>query len=376
MISGMISSITRIGVLAGLLLLSGSASAAAFANQDFSASGVGTGNANVAGITDASAASYNPAAAAWQEGFQLQGDVMNKSRNLSVRQGTAVIPEFGGASDARSVHMLWMPHSSNFGMTAAFGSPFLSNSRWHSALPGLSSFSMKGRRLSVDLVYAVSSTLAVSHGVDWYWFKASMNQGASQFSGEDKASFGAHVGVNWKFSPLWRAGLLLRTGTKAKLKGNLNQLLSIDAPDEVKLGVSHDFADAVRYELDVDWARWSRLKSLNVTSNGAVVQGNAVDLNDTFAIKQGLTWFWRPQTTFRFGYGYETAANKKSAYQPIIADQPGHRLSLGAGGQVLDVHLDLAYAYTFRTKTQATGTYAGIYRDRDQTFALSVSYKF
>jgi len=358
------------------LLWSMQAGAAGFANADFSAAGVGVGNANVAGIADPSAASYNPSAAAWMDGFQLEGVVMNKSRNTSVRRGGFVIPNFGGTPDARSIHMTWMPHSSNFGMTAAFTTPFLANSQWSPALPGVSALSLKGRRLSVDLVYAISSTLAVSHGVDWYWFKASMDRGASTFSGEDKASFGAHIGVNWKFSPFWHAGFLLRSGAKASMKDNLNQSLALETPDEVKLGLSHDVGDAVRLELDADWSRWSKLKSMDVTKAGAVVQSSPVDLQDSFAIKSSATWYWRPNTTLRFGYGYETAANKKAALQPMIADLPGHRLSMGVGGRVMEVHMDLAYAYQFRTKTQAGGAFAGEYRDRDQTFALSISYDF
>jgi long-subunit fatty acid transport protein len=222
------------------------------------------------------------------------------------------------------------------------------------------------------LVYAISSTLAVAHGVDIYQAKANITQAGVKFSGKEKASFGVNIGVSWKPAPQWMMGLTLRSGTKAKIKSGAAQL-DLKLPEQVSLGVAHDVNDALRLEADIDYERWSRIKNLNVQGTSIV---NKVDLKDTVALKTSLTWYWLPNTTLRMGYAYEQGANSTSAFQQAIADQAGHRLSIGAGGEVFGVHVDIAYAYTFHSKQSVTGLVAGTYRDRKQALAFSISKVF
>jgi len=220
----------------------------------------------------------------------------------------------------------------------------------------------------------LSSTLAVAHGLDIYQSRIRMTQGAASFSGSDRASFGINVGVNWKPAPFWRAGMVLRTGTKAKVKQGV-QTVNLNLPETLTLGVSHDVDDAFRLEGDVTYTHWSRLKNLNV-QGGAI--NHALALKNTFSLKTGLTYYWLPNTTFRFGYAYEQASNTSTAIQPALMDQPGHRFSMGAGGDLMGVHIDLAYAYGFYAHQTVTApaAFAGNYRHRTQTLAFSLSKKF
>jgi len=355
------------GLVCAISFTSLSVQAAGFANNDFSASGVGAANAVVAGIADASAASYNPAAIAWLEGVHIQGDFATRFRNSSVKLGAGVQSNTGKAKSVAAMHASWMPHDSDFGLSLAWSRPFLNNTVWGGDVTDIQS-----ERLSVDLIYAVSSNLSVAHGVDIYKSKVSMTQAGASFSGTDKASFGVNVGVNWKPAPLWGVGLLLRSGTKAKVKSG-SQSLDLRLPEQATLGVSYDMNDAIRLEADVAYERWSRLKNLNV--QGSTIT-HTTDLSDTVAIKTAATWYWLPDTMFRFGYAYEQGANSKSNFQAAIADQAGHTASLGAGGALMGMHIDMAYAYQFHSNKSVTAPVVGQYRDRKQNFMFSVSKAF
>jgi len=361
----------RLFATVGLLCACGATSvqAAGFANNDFSASGVGVANAVVAGVADVTAASYNPAAIAWLDGgVYVEGDFASRGRNSSAKLPSGGIqPNDGSARNGSMLHAAWMSHNSDIGISLAFTQPFESDTVWSGDRT-----SIKLDRLSVDLIYALSSTLAVAHGIDVYRTTISMTQGSASFSGKDTASFGVNVGVNWKPAPLWKVGLMLRSGTKAKVSSG-SQQVDLKLPEQITLGVSHDMANAFRLEADIAYERWSRIKSLDVT--GSAIK-HATDLKDTLALKTGLTWYWLPDTTFRFGYAYEQGANRASAFQQAIADQSGHRLSLGAGGNAFGVHVDVAYAYTFHPKQSVTSPIVAEYRDREQALMISLSKAF
>jgi len=347
-----------------------SAEASGFANADASAAGIGVANAMVAGVADVSAASYNPAAIAWLDGINVQLNSAIELRNSSVIVPAGVTSNGGNNYKVQGFHAAWMPHRGNLGVSAALTRPFVNQTSWFGEQT-----TIDVNRWSLDLVYALSSTLSVASGVDVYQSRMKMTQGAAFFSGRDKASFGINVGVNWKPAPFWQAGMLLRTGTRAKVAGAAGKSVDLNLPEQLTLGVSHDMNDAVRLEADLEYTHWSRLKNLNVNGGTIVHSGG---LKNTLSLKTGLTWYWLPNSTFRFGYAYDPAANSLSAYEPALADQAGHRLSMGAGGDLFGVHVDVAYAYSFYFNQTVTApvAVAGIYRDRQQTWTFSLSKVF
>jgi len=364
----------RVAVSLGLLSLCGgvwnSAQASGFANSDASAAGIAVANAMVAGVADVSAASYNPAAVAWLEGVDVQLNSAVELRNSSVKTATGMPFNGGNNYKVQGFNAIWMPHSGNLGASMALTRPFAAHNTWFG-----SQTNFEVDRLSLDVVDALSSTLAVAAGLDMYQSRVQMTQqGATSFGGSDKLSLGAHVAVNWKPAPFWQAGLLLRSGSKIKAV-NGAQTVNLNLPETLTLGVSHDMKNAFRLEGDVTYTHWSRLNSLYV-QGGTLT--HAMALKNTFALKTGLTYYWLPNTTFRFGYAYEQGANSTSQVQPAVIDQAGHRLSFGAGADIMGVHVDVAYAYGFyaHQTASAPAAFAGSYRDRKQTVALSLSKKF
>jgi long-subunit fatty acid transport protein len=367
----------RIVATALLALWSLPAQAGGLANPDLSTSGSGLANAVVAGVSDVSAAAYNPAAIAWQEGVKVMIGTGMHYRNSSVERAGGLHPNYNKDLNSKDFHALWMPHGSSLGISASLTTPYLASNDFRGLFTGVSSSDIRVRRTMVDAVYAINSNLAIAPGVDWYWSTADINRAGQSFRGSNKSGFGGHLGILWKPAPLWNVGAMLRSGARIKLSGTANSTMQLNLPDQFTLGVSHDMYDALRFEMDVDWTRWSTMKDLNVhAANGAVTQANNLNLRDSFAVMASATWWWRPDTQVRFGYAYDQGANRKSALQPIVADQPGHRLSLGAGADMFGLHLDAAYSYTFFAKQSASGAYAGIYHERRQVLSLALSKVF
>ncbi|MDX8403564.1 MAG: outer membrane protein transport protein [Mariprofundaceae bacterium] len=360
----------KIGAMVLCCMLATTAEAGGFSSPNMSASGLGVANAVVAGADDVSAAAYNPAGIAWQDGIQVMAGVNLQYRDSSVDLGTNIGPNLGDAPVPAHLYTSWMPRDSDFGLALAFNRPFEMDNDWSDAFPGTAGITtIKMDRVSLDTIYRLNSSMAFSAGVDWYISSATIDA----FSASDLASFGGHLSMKWKPAPMWSVGALARLGSDITLSGGAGQSLKIKLPDEFTLGVARDFADAVRLEVDANWSRWSKLDNLNVTPGGTAI---SLDMQDSLTLMVGATWFWRENSQFRFGYAYDEGANGTTGFHPAIADQTGHKMSLGAGGDMFGIHADIAYAYTFYPESSVTGPFAGIYRDRRQSFALSISKGF
>jgi len=354
------------------------AHAGGISNPNMSASALGVANAVVAGADDVSAAAYNPAGIAWQDGIQAMLGVDVQYRTSSVKLGSgAIAPNGAAAANPGHFYASWMPHDGSVGFALAYNTPYDLDNDWALAFPASAGISqLKINRLSLDTIYAVNSSLAVSGGVDWYLSSAEMSIPGQSFSAKDKTAFGGHISMKWKPAPTWSIGAMARLGSEIKFSNGLAQSLNVKLPDEFTLGVAHDIADTVRIELDAAWSRWSKLKDMNVMSGATLLQSHTLNMHDSVTLMAGATWFWRENAQFRFGYAYDQEANDSTGFNPVIADQAGHKASLGAGADLFGFHTDLAVSYTFYPQRTVTGVYAGTYSDRRYSAALSVSKGF
>jgi len=361
------------------------AEAAALAGLDMSATAAGAGNAFTATADDPSAMHYNPAGLAWQSGFNMGFFGALRGEDQSVKQTAALGTPFNDQNIANLAGLYgnWMPADSDWGIGFALDTPFALNTGWGTSFGGAAKVStIDVLHTGLDVVYAVSSSLALAAGGDWYVSQADINSTTTTFNGTDAASFGGHVSVLWHPRPAWSVGAMLQSGAKLKLTGTAigavagNASTTVDLPDVLRVGASHVFNDALRLEVDGTWTRWSTLKNLDVV--GATAERNALNLGDSVGVMAGLTWYWRENTPFRFGYAFDQAATKDSAYNARITDANTHRFSLGAGGELAGMHLDLAYVYAFSPKRTITGSggFNGEYRNRRQSLAISVAKHF
>lgn len=371
--------------LAACLIGGTSVRAGGFEQPNQSAAAAGVANAFVATADGASALGFNPSGIAWlSPGVHIEGGGYMDYRDSSVRLPSVVAPNEGIETLAGSFFAVWVPASSRFSAGWGMAPLYQVTNNWEKAFPGAAGVSgtsgtvaITAHHATADIVYAINSSLSMGLGADWYVTRVTMRQGtAPSFVGDDFAGFGGHVSMTWKPMPAWSIGLMARSGASVNISANAGEKMAFKLPDQFSVGIAHDFADVWRLETDVKWTRWSSLKDLNVTSGAAIVQLNQLDLRDTLNVMAGLTWTWRENSQFRIGYAYEQAASRNTTFNPALADQDGHRISLGFGADLFDAHMDLAYQYVFYKNRTVTGPYAGTYRDRRQTLMLSGSKTF
>ena len=215
-----------------------------------------------------------------------------------------------------------------------------------------------------------------------YPAKAAGSSIATPVHGKYRASSGGNLSVLWRPRPAWGGGAMLKSGSTIKLSGtavcavNGGASVTVKLPDVARIGLMHVINDKYRIELDTSWTRWSTLKNLNV--QGTATELNALSMGDSLGVMTGLSWFWRENATFRFGYAFDQAATKDGGFNARIVDANTHRISLGSGADLFDVHIDLAYIYSYSPKRTINNAsvFDGIYRNRRQSLALSVSKSF
>jgi len=321
---------------------------------------------------------YNPAGIAWQDGVGTMIGVSIPYRDSSavITGGTA--PDTGIPPNVTHFYLNWMPLDSNLGVGFGINTPYEIESVWGNTTFGgaASKTSFLTYRSSLDAIYAISSSMAVAAGVDWYYSDIELKNGAASFKGSAYDSFGGHVSWLWRPMPAWSMGAMFRYGSKLSIDGDGGTgRAEVQLPNEARIGLGYNLTDGLRLEVDGSWTGWSDLKNLNV-AGGTGAQTNALSLDDSFGVMSGITWTWRENTQIRFGYTFDQGANKDAGLSARIADGNSHRVSLGAGGEMFGVHADVAYAYTFFPDRIVTGTFAGTYRDRKQVIVLSIGKTF
>jgi len=353
-----------------------SAQAGGFEQPNQSAAGAGVSNAFTATANDASAVVYNPSGMAWLSGVSVTGGFNIEYRDSSVELAAGIAPNALIEPNLGHFFATWSPLDSPWSAGVGFTPLYYLNNDWRigfGATAGISQ--LKVDHTTADVVYAVNSHLAVGAGMDWYISQATFSQGVNTFQGNGFGGVGGHVSLMWKPIYAWSVGAMLRSGATINIS-ELNDSMSFKLPDQLTLGIAHDFADIWRLEVDAKWTRWSALKDMHVTTAGVITQSNPMNLRDTFTLMAGLTWTLRENSQLRVGYAYDQGANRSADFNPVVADQDGHKISLGVGGNFYDMHVDLAYQYGLYSKKTATGSFAGVYRDRRQSILLSISKNF
>lgn len=364
-------------VLAAVGLAMPTAQAITYTNDDIAPSAAGAANAVVAGAEDLSAAFYNPAGLAWQQGVQAMVGSQSRYRNNNADIGGTTYEGDGNLSDRSIMAIAWLPHDSDVGMAATMSTPFATRTIWGNVFPALGSAYFLQKRYSADGFWRVNNTLGVALGVDILNSQATLDDGTLKFNGANWSQPGGHIGVRWQFQPFWLMGLHVRQGLDSTIQSDAGHKLTLALPDEITLGIAHDLADdEMRLELDIKHSRWADFNDVVISNNGVVNKIIATNFRNTTDLRLGAIWNWRHDTQLRFGYAFEQGANRLDSYQPTFADQNGHKLTAGFGGVMSGLHLDVAYTAMFTPKVDVTGTYAGQYTDRRYSFIFSVTKKF
>ncbi|MDX8377957.1 MAG: outer membrane protein transport protein [Mariprofundales bacterium] len=343
---------------------------AAFAQDDQSAAGTALVNAFVASADDASAAHYNPAAIAWQEGINLAVGSVISYQNNSMRLPLYTAPNVGSPPIMQHLYLNWMPWDSRWGISLAFNKPYAFESRWQNEFSQQATMTQfSAQSLSLAGIYQPRSNLAIAVGLDVWQTKAKLQRSGSAMQElKDNSSIGGKAALLWKFAPYWRFGITARRGANTQA-GNI--------PDTLQAGVAWDIRDSVRLELDSKITRWAQAMDAdnpllaNLLSN--------VNMRDNVDIMLGMTWYWRPDAQIRLGYGRLQSANESSGFHPAFADVNANRFGFGLGMTLFDIHWDMAYAQSLMSRKQVSMSIPninGTYRERRQTLDFTATYHF
>jgi len=353
--------------------------AGAYANEDLAASAAGVANAVVASADDISAAIYNPAGLAWQSGVHALIGNHSRYRTLTVNQGGVSSAGDANLTDLSAFALAWKPNGSDWGASFSLATPFATRTDWNGTFStpsaSLSEMNLDVQRYAVDGFWRISNGLAVSLGTDWYDASMVMQSNGQSFSGSEQGGIAVHAGLRWEIQPFWTIGATYRQASQLNLLDGASSL-DLKLPEELAVAVMHDVFDQVRLELDIKHTFWSATTDFNVITNNITTQALPINLTDSTDVLFGATWFWRDDTQLRFGYGFESSANQNIGFQPAIADLSGHRISLGFGGMMSEMHLDVAWSTVFYTDKAASGTWAGTYSDSRSSLMFTLSKSF
>lgn len=377
-------SIVGIGVAIAMGMMAGQGDAAGFSVQDQSASALGMANAFTAQADDPSAMAYNPAGIAWQPGAGLMLGGIIPYRNASAKVASGVASNQGGEPALTHFYASWMPLDGHWGVGFGVNRPFMMDNQWDSTVFGgqANRTTLKTFRTSADLVFALDSRLALAVGGDWFFATGDMDTITNRFRGSDRAAFGGHGSLLWKFYPGWSLGAIYRFNPALTLSGtniaavSSSAHMTVSLPDEARIGLSYDILDNLKFEIDGSWMRWSEMKNLNIVALNT--QFNPLRMDNSYGLAAGIRWTWRENSQFRFGYAYDQAASRDIGFSPRIPDANQHRLSLGLGGDAFGAHFDAAFIYSFLQDRTITGgtAFDAVYRDTRYALALSVSTFF
>ncbi|RMH49766.1 MAG: hypothetical protein D6682_08570 [Zetaproteobacteria bacterium] len=352
------------------LLAPGALYAAGFGAPDKSASGLGVANAMTASADDASAAVYNPAGIAWHSGGHFMAGGIIRWRNAGFDPAGALRSSGVNTGHGFLTHM---GHGSDYGVALAWTMPMAVNNSWS----GYGRSALRVNRINASLVVAANSALAFALGPDWYFGNLDLvRRGGGAFNGSSHNAVGGHLGVMWRPWPGWSFGALYRSGAAMRFTDGASTA-RLSLPDSARLGAAWRLRRDLRLELDSRWTHWKKLSTLAAYRNGALLVGFTPALRDTFDLMAGLTWAWRLDTRFRFGYAFEQGAAKKRGFDPALTDLSGHRIALGAGSDLFGVHIDAAYSYKFQPAATVSGMAgSGRLTHRRQSFGITISQYF
>lgn len=403
------------------LLFSQIAGAAGFQSQEQSAAVLGVANAGTAVTRDASIAFFNPAGLTQFEhpvvsisGIWVDPDFRYHVLEATDFVGNPIIgnmPEAGKGELAPSAFYIH-PINSYWAVALALVVPFgLSTNYGKRSLARY--FATKSKteviNISPSIAYKINDKFSIGGGVDVQRFEAELNQAVdfaslSMFNQGDvylrnKAhdwSVGWNLGLFFQVSPQARLGLAYRSGISHTLKGDsrvcnvpsnfIGELQAqafglrdsdisakVQLPDMLTLSFLYDITPDWTTMADIQYVRWSRLKSITLNFFGNPTNLNpatnhldpttlVLDYKDTVRAALGQEYKANKHVKLRAGIAYDQTPARGAAQLIRLPDGDRYWLALGAGFNWHQWSLDLAYAHIFiedRTVSQSVATSLG-----------------
>jgi long-chain fatty acid transport protein len=394
----------NIAVLTAVVLSVESLWANAFRDPNQDPEAIGRGDAFVATADDPAAIYYNPAGITQLPGIEVGAGIYLISEDTSFSSSAA-----GGGSaktdttpqPVPQLYATWTltnaPLSFGLGVYAPYGLSL----NYGNSTP-ISSVAEQGNLtyLSFNPVVAwkICPTLSIAIGPNFNYSEVMLQQNPfypanARFhyhgSGWDP---GYNAGILWQPTPMWSFGLNYRSSTEIKYSGNASQTFGfpfsssttatavIPFPEYITGGVSLRPTTNWNFEFDLDWTKWSEIKTL--TLNNTPLGNVPVPLNyqNSFIYEFGVTRQICDGYYASVGYEYSENSSPDASFNPLIPDSNLSLGGVGVGhhGKRWDWAAAFQFAYGGRTVSGDTAypSADGTYRTFNKAVNISGTYKF
>jgi long-chain fatty acid transport protein len=358
-----------------IALLSGSALAGGFAVREQSAEGLGSAFAGIAAGTDGlSAMFWNPATISQHNGHgyisEYNGTLILPYSRAQDGVGAGGNPDSGNIGQkaivpaSYSVYGLTDELTLGLAMSAPFGLGTDADD-WTGSPNGTRS---KIFTLNVNpmVAYKPADWITLAVGAEGEYFSAKLKSGRPNgfqlFDVRaDDIAFGFTAGILLEPTDDLDIGIGFRSSVKHNLEGDGSYLpalylngdmsATIRTPETVTLGIKYHANDQWTFMGGVEWANWSRLKSLDISLDDRPVPLTLTtpeNWKDSWYFSLGTEYAFNDSWTFRGGLAYEKSPVPDSTRTPRLPDNDRYWLSVGAGYKVNEwLTANIGYSHVF-----------------------------
>lgn len=369
-------------------------------NQDPEA--IARGDAFTATADDPSAIYYNPAGITQLQGQQISAGI------YAISADTTYSSPAGSAKTDTTLQpvpqLYYVDTFTNVPLSVGFGvyAPYGLSLNWGNNTP----FNTIAEQGNVEylcmnpvVAWRISKMFSVGIGPNFNYSQASLQTAVPTPFNSDRINFngagwdvGYNAGLLFQPDPKWSFGLNYRSSTKIKYDGSTGQNTPIPLPkasaspvipfpEFITGGLSFRPTPNWNFEFDLDWTKWSEVKSLTLNTPFASQTLN-LDYQNSFIYEFGATRQLGGGYFASVGYEYSENSSPSATFNPIIPDSNLNLGGVGVGhhGKRWDWAASFQFAYGQRTvsgsPTQYGQTADGKYTTFNKAVNLSATYKF
>lgn len=372
-----------------LSLLAGSATAGGFAVREQSVEGQGAAFAGVAaGTNGLSSMFWNPATMSLHNGQGLVSEsnvslIVPYSRAKDGRIG-ALIPataDSGNIGKFALVPASYWTYAVNdqlnigIAMNSPFGLVTDARDTWAGGPNGDKS-DVKTYNFNPQVSYKLSDEVSLGLGAQIEYMTVNLtarnpSSGSQLFAGKgNDLGLGLTAGVLFQPTDTTQIGLGFRSAVEHKLEGHGSfrsfpegtLKAGFTAPETVTFGIRQKVSDQLTLLGGVEWANWSRFKSLDIALSSpapGIVLTTPEHWKDSWYYSLGAEYFATDALMVRGGIAYEKSPVPDATRTPRVPDNDRFWLSAGASYKLSDtMTANLAYSHVFVKKggiNQTTG---------------------
>jgi len=386
-----------------VLLFSSTAFASGFEVKDQGVKSMGMANAYTGVADDTTAAWYNPAALAFQEGASVTAGAQvviptvkytdSAGKTYWMDKKNHVVP-FGYAS----YNMDNAPIAFGFAVNAPFG---LSTDWTNSGAPfdpatgGITFSEIKMVNVNPSVAYQINENLSIAAGVMYFDVTSVAFDNKVVTQHGTGTGWGGNAAIFYK-SDSFNAGLTYRSRVKVDVSGTATGLsalasigkaalvgvtstvdTSLTTPDMVSGGISFHPIEDVLVSAQVDWVNWKTFDKLvfnygSSTLNGITGTGKTVQENwkATTSFGLGAEWTFLKDMHLRTGYSFDPSPVNAVDFSPRITDHDRHFFTIGYGQDFSAGTFNLAYGYILVNDLKQTASAAST--KRNGTYKASI----